>query len=337
MEFKKEQWIEKLRVIATFAVILIHVISETYANGLPNVSLYRNLFNAAFIQSITRWSVPVFCMISGYLLLDPNKKVSLNKIKKYICRMVIVLLTFGLGYCFIESFVKYKSSNILFVLKDAIINLLSGNSWGHMWYIYMLIGLYIITPILRAFISIASDSEYCFVMICLFILTIIIPTINIILNLKITNFYITFIPYIFYYLFGNYVKKINIKTIYVLITGIVSFLILFAMFSIKIKYPNNLFGYDNSFIALNAMSIFYLYNKNHNTKNSKIVSYLSKRSFYIYLIHPLFLNILSKGLNIHIIQFPFIMGETLFFIVALVLSLITYELVSRLPIFRKII
>lgn len=45
-------------------------------------------------------------MISGYLLLDPEKKIGLIKIKQYIIRIVIVLGIFGTGFAFIELISK---------------------------------------------------------------------------------------------------------------------------------------------------------------------------------------------------------------------------------------
>ena len=44
-------------------------------------------------------------------------------------------------------------------IATAFINTLQNKSWGHLWYLYMLVGLYLITPVLKIFVKNASHIE----------------------------------------------------------------------------------------------------------------------------------------------------------------------------------
>lgn len=191
---KREIWIEKLRVFAAMGVIVLHVVRGTYVNEPANIPQYRRLFDLDFLLGTFDWAVPVFIMISGYLLLDSQKDLTNGKLIKYIKKMVYILCTFGLSYCLIESFVNYKNQGAGKIISDAILNLLTGNCWGHMWYVYMLIGLYAVTPVIKTFVNNASDKVLIQILILFWIMTINgFGFINVLSDFWICIFYVFFI------------------------------------------------------------------------------------------------------------------------------------------------
>lgn len=147
---KKDISLEYLRILATIAVVTNHVCAGLF-NNFEIDELGR--VNSAFINStytLVSWGVPVFLMITGALLLNPNKVIEFQKIKKYISRMAIVLVTFGWVYSVIELIFNGSPVSVLTVLQGYL-NMLEGNSWSHMWYIYTIISLYLITVPLKAY------------------------------------------------------------------------------------------------------------------------------------------------------------------------------------------
>jgi len=334
---KKMFWIERLRVYATMMVVINHCLAGTYVAINAGYSHLRYIIDVGFLITITKTAVPFFIMITGFLLLDPNKELPLNKLLKYIWKMVMVLLTFGLVFCLIESYLSYSQTGILNVIVKAFINLGTGNCWAHMWYVYMLIGLYIITPILRSFVAKTDQKTYKFTLICLFVFTLLIPTINNYFNLQLTNLYLNFAPAVFFYLFGYYVKQVNVNKTLSLLLGLVSLSIVIFERCISTIYSADLINYDNALLAIFNISIFYLlYSKQHNSE-SKLINYFSKRSFYIYLTHTIMINFFSKGLHIYLTDYPIIISTLILFIISLAFSLLTYEIAKRLPIIKKII
>lgn len=76
--FNKSINISLLRIIATLAVIFIHT-NNTLANNsiLFGLTEYQQVvFNCAY--TLANWAVPVFFMITGALLLNPNKTITIK-------------------------------------------------------------------------------------------------------------------------------------------------------------------------------------------------------------------------------------------------------------------
>lgn len=70
---QRKNYIDLLRVISAFAVVVIHVTSA--AMNTTEVSSQTYMANA-LLNSIMRWAVPVFFMISGALFLDSKREVT---------------------------------------------------------------------------------------------------------------------------------------------------------------------------------------------------------------------------------------------------------------------
>lgn len=201
MESDRKAWIVSLRAIACMSIVLLHVVSTWVEGSQKTVNGMRYYMDLVIIQVLVRWAVPCFVMISGYLLLDISKNIDIRKLCKYIGKMLLVLITIGYLFCIIELVVNGERNASIIV--TGLINLISGNSWAHMWYVYMMIGLYIVTPICRHFVAHAGEAEWKYTIVGLFIVCILIPTINDYSGLTITQFLIRN-PYIFYYLVGYY-------------------------------------------------------------------------------------------------------------------------------------
>lgn len=250
--------------------------------------------------------------------------------------MLLTLITFGFFYCFIEEFIKIKFNNIPLLFYNSFMNLLSEKCWGHMWYIYMIIGIYIITPIIKAYINNTNDMYQKYIMAILFLLSIIMPTINNIFNLSLTTFRLGSLNYVCIYMLGYYISndsnKNNNKIYYIL-----GFLgaIIFTIFA-RVFYDKGILQ-NNVFIIFVAALIFRLFSTNYINIKLSVLNLISKYSFGIYLLHPFFLNIFMKEFGIYPDVMPTFIGEFVFFIVTVVISLISSFILSKLPIFKKIL
>jgi len=122
-----------LRIIACMGVIMIHTSGSPIVHQMVEIgSCWYN--ECLVMNGLFRWSVPVFAMLTGFFLLDPNKKISIDKLfGKYLARIVIALLFWSIFYA-----VSLKKSIYPF-----------GSQEGHFWYLEMLIGLYLSIPVLR--------------------------------------------------------------------------------------------------------------------------------------------------------------------------------------------
>ncbi|SFO21753.1 Acyltransferase family protein [Pseudobutyrivibrio sp. UC1225] len=95
---ERKVYCDYLRFFAVFAVCVLHVSAFNWACTDVN-SLEWQVFN--FYESIVRWGVPIFLMISGTLFL--NREISIKKLfSKYIFRMVVAFVFWSLFYAFDE-------------------------------------------------------------------------------------------------------------------------------------------------------------------------------------------------------------------------------------------
>ena len=138
--------IEMLRLISTISVILLHVNFQYFMNHMHNPDNNYVYIVESIINIITRFSVPCFVMISGALLLEKDEN-TLFFFKKTFRKIYIPAIIVGMGY-FVVALVS-SGYDWVFTIKKA----LSGNFYN-LWYLYMLAGLYLITPL----ISIIKNS-----------------------------------------------------------------------------------------------------------------------------------------------------------------------------------
>lgn len=136
-----------LRIMATLAVIFLHT-NNTILNNTQNYQLSsENKFLMSVNISIMNWAVPMFLIITGALLL--NKEIQMNlMVSKYIKRIVIALFLFGIPYAIMELYMDTRQLSADMIIKS-IVKVVEGNSWGHLWYLYALIGIYIILPFIK--------------------------------------------------------------------------------------------------------------------------------------------------------------------------------------------
>lgn len=161
-------WLDVIRCVAMIMVIGVHCIDPFYISptmrAIPEYTHW-----AAIYGSLLRPSVPLFVMMTGLLLL-PVKKQPLGKFyKKRIYRVLFPFLIWSVLYSMfpwvtgvlglpkeiIGDFFCYtqgqESQSLIDSLKDvAMIPFNFSHKENHMWYIYLLIGLYLYMPFFSA-------------------------------------------------------------------------------------------------------------------------------------------------------------------------------------------
>ena len=137
--------IDLLKIICCISVIIIHV-SANYINDIKN---YKNeMFYINLLNSITRFAVPCFIMISGYFAISNRKKDNyITFYKKKVKTIIIPMIIFTLIYLIIAIF-NIVLGNSERTFKSLFVTLITGELEYHMWYLYMIIPIYIITPLL---------------------------------------------------------------------------------------------------------------------------------------------------------------------------------------------
>lgn len=132
-------YLDYLRLVAILGVITIHVTTSLNFYRQDYASLNWQILN--FWDGLSRFCVPVFIMISGAIFLNPDFDLSWEKLfKKYLRRIVVSYLIWQLIYCGWYYFAK--GGDLVTVAKFLI------GSYDHLWYLPMIAGLYLVTPLL---------------------------------------------------------------------------------------------------------------------------------------------------------------------------------------------
>jgi len=337
-------WPDILRIVAVFAVIVIHS-SEAGFDGRFDVNTsHFQICNIYF--SMVRFAVPVFVMISGIFLLDSRREYSLKKLYfTKIFRIGIVYLLWAAFYSLIDQYETHHAMQIRGVL--------SGMMWGHyhLWFLFMICGLYIATPILRwisqndevcvYFIVIAFISVFCCNALTFFKIGKILTDILNRLDLKIIAGFST------YFLLGNYLarhkieKKLWRHIIYIIgigaVVGTAVFNGIYCIYSGQVqKFAFSEF-LPTTFITAVSLFIFcqsFFSKVNFTQKQYALISLTAKLSFGIYLIHAFFLE------HLHLIGMPDFFIHPLVSIpitssVTFALSFGVAFVLNQIPFFRK--
>jgi surface polysaccharide O-acyltransferase-like enzyme len=297
------EYFNTLRSLAAFAVLAYHVVEPLVAFHSLALSSFEE--NACIIfYNLLTWHVPVFVMITGALLLNPDKDITISKIfKKYFLRVILALFVFGFPFAFLEIFFDSHYQFNAKQIYHAFINVFDPTkTWDHMWYLYMIAGLYLVIPIIKGFISYAEKPTVEYALLVLFVFTSIIPCFERVIGFK---FFIS-IPinsvYVFYLLLGHYLHRYEVMTKKksLVLLGIFGISVVLSITSDAGRIIK--LGYASPFIILGACAVFCL--ARSRNKKSKISSALSPLCFGIYLIHPLFINIAYKFLKLVPEKYP---------------------------------
>lgn len=142
---KRRAELDCLRLAAFLAVAGLHVGSSVWS-GMP---LWTPAWLTATLLRFT-WAVPVFVMLSGRFFLDPERPLPVSVLVKKLLRLLAAMAFWGVVY---ELY--YLSRDFEhYTWKRFAAGVVTGAY--HMWFVWMLLGLYAITPLLR---RISADGK----------------------------------------------------------------------------------------------------------------------------------------------------------------------------------
>lgn len=317
--------IDMLRIISSLAVIIIHTVSAPVTYNAIQVSA-STASHLELIHTLMNWSVPVFFMITGYcLLLKQNctYRYSFLHASKYVG----ILFSVGLFYSLLEEIFNANTINISIILKS-VVNVFTGNLWDHMWFIYALIGIYLVMPVLHSFIQQSKENAIILTSL-LFFFNILCPTFEKWIHLGIL---FPFSGYLFYVCYGGTIAKYKICKSQ---KYLCCFLGLLSIIWIIMSKNSSSYGYDHLSISLMAVSMITIFTDLAIAPNN-LIAKISECTLGIYLIHPFFINVALKLFKLNMGSgMPYlkllIFATAIFFI-----SFISTCIVRRIPILKKL-
>lgn len=329
-----------LRIIAALAVVLLHTSGQKYIDSYPSIEWdVRNI-----CDSLVRWAVPIFVMISGALFLDSKKTIKTKKLySRNITRIILIFAFWSVIYAVYAG----DDKGILFMFGRMI------KGPFHFWFLKMIIGLYITVPIVRAITANKKLEQYflCLSFLTAFLIPMIFPLMGYIsdeakeyavnyyneFGIKIASGYVGYFV-LGHYLTSNVIKKTTKRVIYFLgILSVVAVCILTDFVSNRAGTPDMVF-YDNVnvFTLFEATALFiFIKDIKIAPKYQPFIINSSKLSLGIYIVHPLVMVIL---LDLWKFDSAFLNPVYFIPIYALIIFLISYcvsYVLTRIPIIKK--
>lgn len=166
MEKKRIVWIELLRIAACVGVLGIHAGSQHFRD-MPVDSTVWQVSN--FYHGINRFAVACFIMISGSLYLSSKRTWDLKKLwQRNILPVASAYLFWQLFYGFYRIAVNggTKIGSMEFLKKMLVY---VSKPYFHLWYLPMLMGLLIITPLVWEIVNSSRGKQWSQYMILLFL------------------------------------------------------------------------------------------------------------------------------------------------------------------------
>ncbi len=161
-------WLDWMRVAACFMVMVVHCTEPFYLGGEGSLILTQgDAFWASLFDSFVRACVPLFIIASSYLQL-PSRYTAGEFFRRRTVRVLVPFVVWTLVYACIWG-------EPIDNLKSLLLNF--NYASGHLWFVYMLVGVYLLIPLLSPWAEKVSKRELeVYLWICLF--TTLIPLIR---------------------------------------------------------------------------------------------------------------------------------------------------------------
>ncbi|MEE9349380.1 MAG: acyltransferase family protein [Flavobacteriaceae bacterium] len=291
MKKRRNYNLDTLRAVATILVVLLHVSASFVTQSSDNDTYDFNFWFANVVDSFSRISVPLFVMISGYFLYEKIEG-SVVFYKKRASRILIPLIFWTIFYLFFNFIIKGNYN-----AKDLFYSVLKGTPFYHLWYIYMLIGLYLFIPVLKKHTLNMSHKNKWILAIGFMLVGFLLSLISEFYKMK-TVFLLWFIKYIGYFMMGSLVVKasfLNRKlALFLYIISCISIAIL-TFYTLSLKKSLYFYNYLSPFVIIASVS-FYYYFSQLKIKESRL-SKIAHLTFGVYLIHPAIEFVFKKVLR----------------------------------------
>ena len=270
--------IDIIRIFAFVFIVFLHTLNRQFG-----VDVWMGGY------AIISIGVNLFIMISGYLLLDKTEE-AIVFFKKRILNILPLFLVFNIIYIY------FGKIPIMPILKGKAI------SASHFWYIYMILGLYLLTPWLQKVLKYA-EKETLFVVFLWFLCNILNPYLRYfnLAEIPFSNFPLT--GFIGYYILGYFVKKYDNKvkrTSFILIIVIYALGFLLSFLSTKYvlavtgKRVSDFFDKNSLGTFIMTLSFFVFWCKFNFSKRDRIIKIVADSTYFAFLVHLIVLNFVIK-------------------------------------------
>lgn len=341
---QREVELDLLRILALFGVLTIHCLGLS-RGAAPSSDFSSGLLTA--VGSLVTWQIPIYVMISGRFFLAPERELSSGKLLKAIKRIAAAFLIWDLIYqVFYYCTGTYTDLNWKGILTEA--------AFGpyHFWFLFMIAGLYLVSPLLCCITKSKRSMQYYIALFCIVSAingyAVEIPTFGPVIAeiARKTNIHLV-VGYTGYYVLGYYLRRYGLPDRWEKILYAAAAVLAVAATAATIVISKNtnidhemFVGYLKPNIIVVSSAIFVFFTKRVSKhrfaeETAARVGWISEHSFGVYLIHALVADALVLS-GFTALYSPVLMLPVTVLLVFAVSLLIT-ALLRRIPGIGKIV
>lgn len=340
MTGRRVAYLDALRTISAFFVVMIHVCAQRWPEVDPGELRWQAL---NFYDSLSRFAVPVFFMITGAVFLDAENGPSVRRVfTRYLPRLAVIYVVWNIPYVLIQGGTASEMINHFL--------------FGHyqMWFIPAVMGGYLAVPIFRAIVRERRTAEYFLVLAA--VITLLFPLLENILPLFFTGTRAELLQtaihryaalrldvvsgHLTYLVLGYYLAKTELslrarKLLYAAaFAGFAVTAVCTALLSGYLGRPET-YLYDSlsPTTAVTAAGVFVWF-KYHVTGSSavgKALVWAAPCTLGVYLLHPFFLDTVLDPLGFDSLSFTTALSVPALTASVFALSLLTAWVFRKIP------
>lgn len=341
-------YLDLLRAVASFGILFLHLAPLTGHADAVSALPWQIV---TVVKAFARWCVPVFLMISGALFLSPDRPFSVKRLyRKSIARILVSFFVWSAFYALVHCVLMGKG-------KWTFLNQLLRGHY-HMWFLLAILGLYMLTPLLRRMTASNEATRYFLVLGLLF--AFLIPQATGALSLfplphgdilqsarsflsqanPLSGAYMLVYFVLGYFLHAAPAKKgVKFPAALLASLSLLLTILLTLRLSLHLGAPDFRFCEPNSVFVLGMSVGVFLLAKHAvpasqpSEKAARIVHHLSDCALGVYLMHPFFVERLQVALPASAVGL--IAGLLLEAAVFYLLSVAVSTILRRVPVLGK--
>jgi surface polysaccharide O-acyltransferase-like enzyme len=295
--------------------------------------------------------VPLFIILSGSLLLEPPKVDEPIRVffKKRLSRIGIAFVFWSVIYFAWSYYINHAVLTVNLVIQS----FLSGGAYKQFWFIYLIMGLYLITPVLRIVVAHADRRILRYLIVLWFIAATLIPLFHLVRGFALDTNLFVFGGFIGYFVLGIYLVGFNVKVgtlKKLLVAGIISTVIGLYLMAFPFHSTGEYFFFTyitSANVVLSSITAYMLLSKypkdwpgKHHPRLNQLTRAISANTLPIFFFHVIVLETLNQGFlgfKISLLQITPVVEIPLVTVVTLFLTLGLILLMKKVPILKTLI
>ena len=351
MKKQRIAFLDFARAAAILMVVVCHVVEMIYPfslEGMQSVSLRSRVF-AVSVLTVGRLGVPLFLMISGYLLL--GKRYDEEGCKRFWKRNWLHLFLLTIVWILLyQGFYALRGGNPYIPEPepaDQVIRQLfmaQRVSMAHMWYLPMILGVYLLIPYVSNALNSLNRRQLLFPVLIFSVAFFVPPVVNVFLgangeDLLSVLFYVGFSggAYGMYLIMGDLVRegafrKIPSALLALLMVTFLALGVWLQMYSIRHEYYYSIW-YDCLFCYVPSVCLFELFTRMRRIPMRRLAERVAYDSFAIFLLHNMVIMILMP--QFERLAYMRSIKMAILWLAAIVISMLAAFVINQIPVVGK--